>query len=161
MPPLVIMIMWIMMFGLVCTSMASSQAFANYTMDMLGKLIIVFTDDILVYNFSHVRFKDYSKRTYLWMQENVNFFFLDIISKEGFLTEEWEVCAVTEWPTSNMVKYVHKFLGCANFYHTLTNLMVAHLNSIQIPQQKIHLITLRRCSILSLSSNTHTNLSCS
>ncbi|KAK3517343.1 hypothetical protein QTP70_004487 [Hemibagrus guttatus] len=92
----------VMPFGLT-NAPAVFQALINGVFqDLLGKGVIAYIDDILVYSSS--------------MEEHVLTFLGYVISRHGVEMDVVKVQAVTEWPAPTSVRELQRFLGFANFY---------------------------------------------
>jgi len=52
---------------------------------------------------------------YVWKVREIGFLGV-IMGPEGFRVEKEKVEGVTNWPTSQCIKDVQKFLGLANYY---------------------------------------------
>uniref|UniRef100_A0A3B1J8V2 Gypsy retrotransposon integrase-like protein 1 n=1 Tax=Astyanax mexicanus TaxID=7994 RepID=A0A3B1J8V2_ASTMX len=110
------------------------QAMVNAVLrDMLGRFVIVFIDNILVYSrniVEHVQHVSevlrrllqhqlYVKaKKCLFHQSSVAFLGY-ILSKEGIEMDPTKIAAVLSWPTPRTIKDLQRFLGFANFYRRL------------------------------------------
>ncbi|KAK3521961.1 hypothetical protein QTP70_020459 [Hemibagrus guttatus] len=93
--------------------------------DILGKWVIAYIDDILVYLTSleeHVHHvlsrlqQLYVKPEKCEFQRTTVTFLGYVISRQGVEMDLTKVHAVTEWPNPTTVKELQRFLGFANFY---------------------------------------------
>ncbi|KAK3548135.1 hypothetical protein QTP70_004874 [Hemibagrus guttatus] len=120
----------VMPFGLTNTP-AVFQALINEVFrDLLGKGVIAYIDDILVYSTSieeHVRqvrevltrlqwHHLYVKLEKCEFHRSTVIFLGYVISHQGVEMDMVKVRAVTEWPAPTMVRELQWFLGFANFY---------------------------------------------
>ncbi|KAK3536173.1 hypothetical protein QTP70_032726 [Hemibagrus guttatus] len=120
----------VMPFGLT-NAPAVFQALINGVFqDLLGKGVIAYIDDILVYSTSmeeHVRHVREVLSRLQWHHlyvklEKCEFhrttvtFLGYVISRQGVELDAVKVRAVTEWPAPAMVRELQRFLGFANFY---------------------------------------------
>ncbi|KAK3553203.1 hypothetical protein QTP86_031797 [Hemibagrus guttatus] len=101
-----------------------------YNLDLLGKGVIAYIDDILVYSSSmeeHVRMARevlgrlqqhhlYAKLEKCEFHRSTVTFLGYVISRHGVEMDVVKVQAVTEWPAPNSVRELQRFLGFANFY---------------------------------------------
>ncbi|KAK3506442.1 hypothetical protein QTP70_017059, partial [Hemibagrus guttatus] len=119
-----------MPFGLT-NAPAVFQALINRMFqDLLGKWVIAYIDDILVYSTSmeeHVRHVQevlsrlqqhhlYIKLEKCEFHQTTVTFLGYVISQQGVEMDAVKVQAVTEWSTPTMVRELQRFLGFANFY---------------------------------------------
>ncbi|KAK3527855.1 hypothetical protein QTP86_009412 [Hemibagrus guttatus] len=120
----------VMPFGLT-NAPAVFQALINGVFqDLLGKGVIAYIDDILVYSSSmeeHVRMVQevlgrlqqhhlYAKLEKCEFHRSTVTFLGYVISRHGVEMDVVKVQAVTEWPAPNSVRELQRFLGFANFY---------------------------------------------
>ncbi|KAK3517158.1 hypothetical protein QTP86_019099, partial [Hemibagrus guttatus] len=120
----------VMPFGLT-NAPAVFQALINGVFqDLLGKGVIAYIDDILVYSSSmeeHVRMVRevrgrlqqhhlYAKLEKCEFHRSTVTFLGYVISRHGVEMDVVKVQAVTEWPAPNSVRELQRFLGFANFY---------------------------------------------
>ncbi|KAK3537477.1 hypothetical protein QTP70_012113 [Hemibagrus guttatus] len=120
----------VMPFGLT-NAPAVFQALINGVFqDLLGRNVIAYIDDILVYSASmedHVRqvreLLARLQRRHLYVKlEKCEFhqstvtFLGYVISRQGVEMDVGKVRAVTEWPSPATVRELQRFLGFANFY---------------------------------------------
>ncbi|KAK3530048.1 hypothetical protein QTP86_010336 [Hemibagrus guttatus] len=120
----------VMPFGLT-NAPAVFQALINGVFqDLLGKGVIAYIDDILVYSSSmeeHVRLVRevlgrlqqhhlYAKLEKCEFHRPTVTFLGYVISRHGVEMDVVKVQAVTEWPAPNSVRELQRFLGFANFY---------------------------------------------
>ncbi|KAK3537116.1 hypothetical protein QTP70_002129 [Hemibagrus guttatus] len=120
----------VMPFGLT-NAPAVFQALINGVFqDLLGRGVIAYIDDILVYSASmedHVRqvreVLARLQRHHLYVKlEKCEFhratvtFLVYVISRQGVEMDAGKVWAVTEWPAPATVRELQRFLGFANFY---------------------------------------------
>uniref|UniRef100_A0AAR2JHU7 ribonuclease H n=1 Tax=Pygocentrus nattereri TaxID=42514 RepID=A0AAR2JHU7_PYGNA len=120
----------VMPFGL---SVAPSvfQAFINDVLrDMLGKFVIAYLDDILVYSPSLEKHIHHVREVLMRLLQNNLYlkgekcefhlrsvaFLGYIISQQGIVMDDHKVEAVLDWPQPTSIKELQKFLGFANFY---------------------------------------------
>ncbi|XP_049339640.1 uncharacterized protein LOC125804612 [Astyanax mexicanus] len=107
------------------------QSFINDVLrDMLGKFVIAFIDDILIYSsdltthISHVRavLTRLLQNQLFVKAEKCEFnlstisFLGYVISARGITMDDRKIQAVVNWPTPRSVKELQRFLGFANFY---------------------------------------------
>ncbi|KAL0170928.1 hypothetical protein M9458_035524, partial [Cirrhinus mrigala] len=117
-------------FGLV-NSPSVFQAFINDVFhDMLGRWVIVYIDDILMYSNSfethvnHVRavlqrlisHQLVAKAEKCKFHQTSTMFLGYVVSPEGVAMDDCKVQAVLNWPCPSTVKEMQRFLGFANFY---------------------------------------------
>ncbi|KAI2652199.1 Transposon Tf2-9 polyprotein [Labeo rohita] len=120
----------VMPFGL-ANSPSYFQAFVNDVFrDMLGRWVIVYIDDILIFSNSyaehvqHVRavlqrliqHKLFAKEEKCQFHQESIAFLGYVISPEGVAMDESKVNAVRNWPRPRTLKELQRFLGFANFY---------------------------------------------
>ncbi|KAK3568300.1 hypothetical protein QTP86_003140 [Hemibagrus guttatus] len=120
----------VMPFGLT-NAPAVFQALINGVFqDLLGKGVIAYIDDILVYSSSmeeHVRMVRevlgrlqqhhlYAKLEKCEFHRSTVTFLGYVISRHGVEMDVVKVQAVTEWPAPTSVRELQRFLGFANFY---------------------------------------------
>lgn len=115
--------------------------------EMLGRYLIAYIDDILIYSKSYQEYVSHVKMVLKQLQahqlyvkgEKCEFhvttvkFLGYVISPVGVEMEETKVRAVREWARPNTVKDMQRFLGFANFYCRFIrnfNLIAAHLTSL-------------------------------
>ncbi|KAK3561610.1 hypothetical protein QTP86_010683 [Hemibagrus guttatus] len=120
----------VMPFGLTNTPAVFQALINGVFQDLLGKGVIAYIDDILVYSTSmeeHVRqvreVLTRLQRHHLYVKlENCEFhrytvtFLGYVISRQGVEMDVVKVRAVTEWPVPTTVRELQHFLGFANFY---------------------------------------------
>lgn len=119
-----------MLYGLSCTP-SVLQCFINDMLrDMLGKVVIAYINEILIYSLSQESNVTHVKRILSCLLEKKLYikgekckfhiptlsFLGYIINMEGIILDDTKVRAVTEWPTPCTVKDLEHFLGFANFY---------------------------------------------
>lgn len=97
---------------------------------MLGKIVISYIDNILIYSTSLEAHVNHVKRVLAWLLEHQLYvkgekcffhvptvsFLVCIISQEGIKMNDTKVKAVTEWIVTCMLKDLQCFLEFANFY---------------------------------------------
>ncbi|KAL0152007.1 hypothetical protein M9458_052725 [Cirrhinus mrigala] len=120
----------VMPFGLV-NSPSVFQSFINDVFrDMLGRWVIIYMDDILVYSetmdahISHVRkvlkrlisHQLYAKAEKCEFHQTVTTFLGYVVGPDGVAMDDSKVQAVLKWPRPANVKELQRFLGFANFY---------------------------------------------
>ncbi|KAL0200303.1 hypothetical protein M9458_003490, partial [Cirrhinus mrigala] len=120
----------VMPFGLV-NSPSVFQSFINDVFrDMLGRWVIIYMDDILVYSetmdahISHVRevlkrlisHQLYAKAEKCEFHQTVTTFLGYVVGPDGVAMDDSKVQAVLRWPRPANVKELQRFLGFANFY---------------------------------------------
>ncbi|KAK3544440.1 hypothetical protein QTP86_012423 [Hemibagrus guttatus] len=120
----------IMPFGLTNAPAVFQSLINKVFQDILGKWVIVYIDEILVYSTSleehvrHVRaILSRLQQNHLYVKtEKCEFhrttitFLGYVISWQGVEMDLTKVHAVTEWPNPTTVKELQRFLGFANFY---------------------------------------------
>lgn len=107
------------------------QSFINDVLrDMLGKYVIAYIDDILIYSKSYPEHVNHVKAVLAKLRENQLFvkgekcqfhvstvrFLGYVISTDGVVMEEEKVSVIRNWPKPLKVKELQRFLGFANFY---------------------------------------------
>ncbi|KAK3571175.1 hypothetical protein QTP86_004922 [Hemibagrus guttatus] len=119
-----------MPFGLTNAPAVFQSLINGVFQDILGKWVIAYIDDILVYSTSleehmrHVRevFSRLQRHRLFVKPEKCEFhqttmsFLGYVIMRQGVEMDVTKVHAVTEWPSSSTVKELQRFLGFANFY---------------------------------------------
>ncbi|KAL0149332.1 hypothetical protein M9458_055370 [Cirrhinus mrigala] len=120
----------VMPFGLV-NSPSVFQAFINDVFrDMLGRWVIIYMDDILIYSNSlethitHVRavllrlisHQLYAKAEKCEFHQTSTTFLGYVVSPERVAMNDRKVQAVLNWPRPTNIKELQRFLGFANFY---------------------------------------------
>uniref|UniRef100_A0A3B1JZA6 ribonuclease H n=1 Tax=Astyanax mexicanus TaxID=7994 RepID=A0A3B1JZA6_ASTMX len=133
----------VMSYGL-ANAPAVFQSFMNDLFrDMLGKFVIIFIDDILIYSpdlTTHIQqvrlvLQRLSENSLYAKAEKCEFhrqriaFLGYIISANGVLMDDNKVEAVTSWPTPQTIKDLQRFLGFANFYRRF----IRNFSSIAAP----------------------------
>ncbi|KAK3569596.1 hypothetical protein QTP86_002532 [Hemibagrus guttatus] len=120
----------VMPFGLTNAPAVFQSLINKVFQDILGKWVIAYIDDILVYSTSleeHVRHVravlSRLQQNHLYVKpEKCEFHWTTItflgyvISRQGVEMDLTKVQAVTEWPNPTTVKELQRFLGFANFY---------------------------------------------
>ncbi|KAK3518632.1 hypothetical protein QTP70_006074 [Hemibagrus guttatus] len=120
----------VMLFGLTNVPAVFQALINGVFQDLLGKWVIAYIDDILVYSTSmeeHVRHVQEVlsrlQRHHLYLKlEKCEFhrttvtFLGYVISRQGVEMDAVKVQAVTEWPIPTTVRELQRFLGFANFY---------------------------------------------
>ncbi|KAI4899740.1 hypothetical protein NFI96_016540 [Prochilodus magdalenae] len=107
------------------------QSFINDVLrDMLGRFVIAYIDDILVYSPDLPTHVQHVRRVLSRLLENQLYvkgekcefhlssvsFLGYIISSEGVVMDDRKITAVANWPIPNSIRELQKFLGFANFY---------------------------------------------
>ncbi|KAI4880514.1 hypothetical protein NFI96_007308 [Prochilodus magdalenae] len=107
------------------------QSFINDVLrDMLGRFVIAYIDDILVYSPDLPTHVQHVRRVLSRLLENQLYvkgekcefhlssvsFLGYIISPEGVVMDDRKITAVANWPIPNSIRELQKFLGFANFY---------------------------------------------
>jgi hypothetical protein len=120
----------VMPFGLMNTP-ATFQALMNDVLrPFLRRFVLVFFDDILVYNSSlaehlrhlHLLFTKlqeqalFVKRSKCAFSERTVAYLSHVISEDGVAMDTAKVQAVLDWPCPQLVRAVHSFLGLAGYY---------------------------------------------
>ncbi|KAL0150720.1 hypothetical protein M9458_053943, partial [Cirrhinus mrigala] len=120
----------VMPFGLV-NSPSVFQSFINDVFrDMLGRWVIIYMDDILVYSesleshVSHVRkvlqrlisHHLFAKAEKCEFHQTATTFLGYVVSPEGVAMDDSKVQAVLRWSQPTNIKELQRFLGFANFY---------------------------------------------
>ncbi|KAL0180477.1 hypothetical protein M9458_022883 [Cirrhinus mrigala] len=120
----------VMPFGLV-NSPSIFQSFINDVFrDMLGRWVIIYMDDILVYSdslkshVSHVRkvlqrlisHHLFAKAEKCEFHQTATTFLGYVVSSEGVAMDDSKVQAVLRWPQPSTLKELQRFLGFSNFY---------------------------------------------
>ncbi|KAK3515960.1 hypothetical protein QTP86_004678 [Hemibagrus guttatus] len=120
----------VMPFGLTNAPAVFQSLINGVFQDILGKWVIAYIDDILVYSTSleeHVR---HVREVLSRLQRHRLFVKLEkcefhqspmsflgyVITRQGVEMDVSKVQAVTEWPSPSTVKELQRFLGFANFY---------------------------------------------
>ncbi|KAK3573775.1 hypothetical protein QTP86_032955 [Hemibagrus guttatus] len=126
----------VMPFGLTNAPVVFQSLINEVFQDILGKWVIAYIDDILVYSTSleeHVRHVrevlSRLQRHHLFVKpEKCEFhqttmtFLGYVIMRQGVKMDVTKVQVVTEWPSPTTVKELQQFLGFANFYrHFIRN----------------------------------------
>ncbi|KAK3560480.1 hypothetical protein QTP86_009608 [Hemibagrus guttatus] len=120
----------VMPFGLTNAPAVFQSLINEVFQDILGKWVIAYIDDILVYSTSlekhirHVRaVLSRLQQNHLYVKpEKCEFhrttitFLGYVISRQGVEMDLTKVHVVTEWPNPTTVKELQRFLGFANFY---------------------------------------------
>ena len=120
----------VMAFGLTGAP-GSFQGAMNATLaPELRKFVIVFFDDILVYNCTFEEHLDHLRQVFEWLandqwklklskckfaQRSIAYLG-HIISEQSVSTDATKVQAVVDWPTPSCVKELRSFLGLAGYY---------------------------------------------
>lgn len=120
----------IMPFGLT-NAPASFQSIMNRMLEKYWrKFVLVFMDDILIYNNSLEEHIQYLKLVFQTLSENKFFikaskceiakpqleYLGHLISRAGVATEPSKVVAMSSWPTPQTVKQLRGFLGLTGYY---------------------------------------------
>ncbi|KAL0150433.1 hypothetical protein M9458_054260 [Cirrhinus mrigala] len=120
----------VMPFGLV-NSPSIFQSFINDVFrDMLGRWVIIYMDDILVFSdslkshISHVRkvlqrlisHHLFAKAEKCEFHQTATTFLGYVVSSEGVAMDDSKVQAVLRWPQPSTLKELQRFLGFSNFY---------------------------------------------
>lgn len=120
----------VMSFGL-SNALSTLQALMNEVfVDYLGKFILVFFDDILVYNKSwqdHIKhleatLKKLLQHELLAKREKCAFalnkihYLGHIFSAEGVSMDREKIEAILDWPIPKTIKQIRGFLGVAGYY---------------------------------------------
>ncbi|KAK3548988.1 hypothetical protein QTP70_024801, partial [Hemibagrus guttatus] len=120
----------VMPFGLTNTPTVFQALLNGVFQDLLGKWVIAYIDDILVYSASleehvlHVReVLSRLQQHHLYVKlEKCEFhrstvtFLGYVVSRRGVEMDEVKVWAVTDWSAPTMVRELQRFLGFTNFY---------------------------------------------
>ncbi|XP_039811591.1 uncharacterized protein LOC120674480 [Panicum virgatum] len=120
----------VMAFGLTGAPGSFQGAMNAILAPGLRKFVIVFFDDILVYNRSYEEHLDHIRQVFEWLsrdqwelkfskckfaQRSISYLG-HIISEQGVATDPAKVEAVLSWPTPSSVKELCSFLGLAGYY---------------------------------------------
>ncbi|KAK3572273.1 hypothetical protein QTP86_030271 [Hemibagrus guttatus] len=120
----------VMPFGLTNTPAVFQSLINGVFQDILGKWVIAYIDDILVYSTSieeHVRHVQevlsrlqrhrlFVKPEKCEFHQSTMTFLGYVITRQGVEMDVTKVQAVTEWPSPSTVKELQRFLGFPNFY---------------------------------------------
>ncbi|KAK3508456.1 hypothetical protein QTP70_029425 [Hemibagrus guttatus] len=120
----------IMPFGLTNAPAVFQSLINEVFQDILGKWVIAYIDDILVYSTSLEEHVHHVQAVLSRLQQNhlyikpekcefhrTTITFLGyVISQQGVEMNLTKVHVVTEWPNPTMIKELQQFLGFANFY---------------------------------------------
>lgn len=119
-----------MPFGLIGAPGTFQEAMNSTLAPLLRKFVLVFFDDILIYNHSYEEHLDHIKQVLDLLQAHQwklklskcefakrSISYLGhVITEFGVATDPDKITAVTTWPTPGSVKDVHSFLGLAGYY---------------------------------------------
>lgn len=120
----------VMSFGLTGAP-ATFQEFMNFVLEpLLRKCVVVFLDDVLVYNKNMEEHIEHLRQVFKLLQEHdlklklskCSFaqdkleFLGHVISKEGVATDPTKIEIVRKWPVPECVKDIRSFLGMAGYY---------------------------------------------
>lgn len=110
---------------------ATFQAITNHILaPLLRKCVVVFIDDILIYNKTYEEHLQHVKRVFELLEEHqfkvrlsrcsfakqqLNYLG-HVLSAEGIATDPSKIAIVQKWPTPSSVKELRSFLGMAGYY---------------------------------------------
>ncbi|XP_053486038.1 uncharacterized protein LOC128610642 [Ictalurus furcatus] len=120
----------VMPYGLTNAPSVFQNLINDALRDMLGRYVIAYIDDILIYSTSleehvqHVRhvlqrllqYQLYVKAEKCEFHQHTISFLGYVISPRGVAMDQRKIQAVVEWPTPRTVRELQRFLGFANFY---------------------------------------------
>jgi len=139
---------WLVMpFGLTNASSSFMRLMHHVLRPFIGKFVVVYFDDILIYNLSledhkkHVRkVMETLRKEKLYVNLEKCVFIVDqidflgfVVSSQGVHVDEEKVAAIRHWPTPTNVSEVWSFHGLASFYRRFVkdfSTIVAPLNAI-------------------------------
>lgn len=136
----------VMPFGLTNAPSTFQMIMQDTLRDYLGKFVLVYLDDILVYSknkedhFEHLQLVlDRLRKVGLYAKESKCCFFQQrikflghVIDKEGIRMETSKVVAMLRWPTPKSPTEARRFLGLAGYYRKF----VAQFSDIARPLHK-------------------------
>eukprot|EP01018_Ginkgo_biloba_P033863 Gb_14366 [translate_table: standard] len=120
----------VMPFGLIGAPSTFMRLMNTVLKSLIGKCIVVYLDDILVYNKSWPEHMEHLRQVMDTLQREKLFVNLEkcsfgqielkylgfIVSSEGLKMDQEKVKAVLEWPTPQNATEVQSFYGLASFY---------------------------------------------
>lgn len=120
----------VMPYGLANSPSVFQNLINNALRNMLGRYVIAYIDDILIYSTSleehvqHVRrilqcllqYQLYVKAEKCEFHQQTISFLGYIISPRGVAMDQRKIQAVVKWPTPRTIRELQHFLGFANFY---------------------------------------------
>ena len=120
----------VMSFGLTNASATFMTLMNSIFCDYLGKFVLVFIDDILIYSKNEEEHKQHLKQVFEILREHKLYaklskcvfftsrveFLGHVISDEGVSVDPRKVTAVAEWPIPKDKTEVRSFLGLASYY---------------------------------------------
>jgi hypothetical protein len=136
-----------MLFGLINASNIFMSLMNHVLCVFIGKFVVVYFDDILIYRKNLNEYLDYlhnilsglrSEKLYAYLKK-CTFFMEKIVSLgyvvivQGIEMDEKKVKAIQDWPTPKSVSEVRSFHGLASFYRRFVkdfSILVAPLNEV-------------------------------
>jgi hypothetical protein len=120
----------VMPFGLLNAPSTFMQLMNQVLKPFIGKFVVVYFDDILIYSHNSVNHIDHVRKVLKVLRENklcINLkkcsFMMDqllflgfVVNADGIRVDEEKVRAIREWPTPKSVGEVRSFHGLATFY---------------------------------------------
>lgn len=162
-----------MPFGLTNTPSTFMRLMNHVLRNFIGKFVIVYFDDILIYSRSehehleHVRLvletfrqaRLYANLKKCTFCTNEFVFLSYVVSSQGIKVNESKIEAIQQWPTPTSVPKVRSFLGLAGFYRRFVkdfSTIAAPLTAVTKKNDKFHWGGSQKQAFLTLKSKlTH------
>jgi hypothetical protein len=120
----------VMLFGLTNAPSTFMRLMNQVIKPFIGNFVVVYFDDILIYNRSESDHLEHLRKVLIVLQQNklyVNLikckfmtnsllFLGFIVSTDGIKVDEEKIRAIQDWPTQKIVSEVRSFHGLATFY---------------------------------------------